>query len=218
MAISVMIVEDDPTFREAFAEAVNKAADLHLAGVAEDLPEALLLLEQTQPDVLLVDIGLPSGSGITLIRTAHQTLPTCDIMVVTVFGDERHVLESIEAGATGYLLKGSKDLEIIGQIRTLREGGSPISPAIARQLLVRFHATEAAVETRSIPQKSQLSTQERKVLELSAKGYNYEEIARMLQLSPRTIETYVKRIYLKLQVHSKSEAIYEARKLGFIKD
>ena len=168
--------------------------------------------------MLLVDIGLPSGSGIELIREAHQTLPNCDVMVVTVFGDERHVLECIEAGATGYLLKDSKDLEIIDQIRSLYEGGSPISPAIARQLLVRFQAVEALPDVRKVSEVPGLSTQERTVLEMSAKGYSYEETARLLNLSPRTIETYVKRIYLKLQVHSKSEAIYEARKLGLIRD
>lgn len=218
MAISVLIIEDDPTFRDAFAEAVTKAADLHLAGVAEDLPDGLRLLDQTKPDVMLVDIGLPSGSGIELIRKAHQTLPACDVIVITVFGDERHVLECIEAGATGYLLKGSKDLEIINQIHTLLAGGSPISPAIARQLLVRFQAVEALPEPSKASNTPNLSVQERTVLEMSAKGYTYEETARLLSLSPRTVETYVKRIYRKLQVHSKSEAIYEARKLGLLRD
>jgi DNA-binding NarL/FixJ family response regulator len=218
MPHSVLIIEDDPLFRETFADAVKMAGDLCLAGVANDLPEGMLLLKQTQPDVLLVDIGLPSGSGIELIREAHQTLPNCDVMVVTVFGDERHVLECIEAGATGYLLKDSKDLEIIGQIRSLREGGSPISPAIARQLLVRFQAVEALSDINKASEVPNLSSRERKVLEMSAKGYSYEETARLLSLSPRTIETYVKRIYRKLQVHSKSEAIYEARKLGLLRD
>jgi DNA-binding NarL/FixJ family response regulator len=175
-------------------------------------------LEQTQPDVLLVDIGLPSGSGIELIHKAHKTLPLCDVMVVTVFGDEQHVLACIEAGATGYLLKGSKDLEIIKQIRSLREGGSPISPAIARQLLIRFHAVELLSVQNTAVDTPHLSIQERKVLEMSTKGYSYDEIAKLLNLSPRTIETYVKRIYRKLQVHSKSAAIYEARKLGLLKD
>jgi DNA-binding NarL/FixJ family response regulator len=218
MAISVLIIEDDPTFRDAFADAINKTADLQLAGVAEDLPEGLHMLEQTTPNVLLVDIGLPSGSGIELIRKAHRTLPACDVMVITVFGDERHVLECIEAGATGYLLKGSKDLEVISQIRSLREGGSPISPAIARQLLVRFNADKAQRERSLATDKPVLSAQERTVLEMSAKGYSYEETARLLNLSPRTIETYVKRIYRKLQVHSKSEAVYEARNLGLLRD
>ena len=92
MVYSVLIIEDDPQFRAAFTKAVLGAADLRLAGVADDLPDGIRLLEQTVPDVLLVDIGLPSGSGIDLIRHANQYVPKCDVMVVTVFGDERHVL------------------------------------------------------------------------------------------------------------------------------
>jgi DNA-binding NarL/FixJ family response regulator len=215
---TVLIVEDDPQFRQAFVDAVGSAQDLQLVGVAGDLPDGLHLLEQTRPDVLLVDIGLPSGSGIELIHKAHKLLPLCDVMVVTVFGDERHVLACIEAGATGYLLKGSKDLEIIEQIRSLCAGGSPISPAIARQLLSRFQVAEPVPEQALDTQQPNLSAQEHTVLEMSAKGYSYEEIARVLGLSPRTVETYVKRIYRKLQVHNKSEAIYEARKLGLLSD
>lgn len=217
MPNKVLIVEDDPIFRSAFVEAINMADDLQLVGATDDLPEGLRLLETTQPDVLLVDIGLPSGSGIALIHKAHQILPLCDVMVVTVFGDERHVLECIEAGATGYLLKGCKDLEIIAQIRSLLEGGSPISPAIARRLLLRFQEATLPV-TDSLVCQVTLSVQEHTVLEMSAKGYSYDETAKLLGVSPRTVETYIKRIYRKLQVHNKSEAIYEARKLGLLKD
>ena len=189
------------------------AEDLTLVGEADDLPEGLRLLLATRPDVLLVDIGLPSGSGIELIRQASVHLPACDVMVVTVFGDESHVLACIEAGATGYLLKGSRGLEIIEQIRVLIGGGSPISPVIARQLLVRMAPPDAALKTR-VP----LSPQEQTVLQMSSKGYSYEEIARMLGLSRHTVETYVKRIYRKLQVHGKTEAVFEARKLGLMRD
>jgi len=215
MSYSVLIIEDDPQFRAGFAEAVGSAEDLSLVGAADDLPEGLRLLEQTQPDVLLVDIGLPSGSGIDLIHWAHEHLPACDVMVVTVFGDEQHVLECIEAGATGYLLKDSKAIDIVEQIRTLREGGSPISPAIARQLMKRFMSKpSAAADT----QCCVLSAQERTVLEMSSKGYSYEEIAQLMHLSRHTIGTYVKRMYRKLHVHNKNEAIYEARKQGLLRD
>lgn len=213
MSHSVLIVEDDPQFRAAFAEAVRGATNLRLAGEADDLPMGRHLLETTKPDVLLVDIGLPSGSGIELIRRANNALPNCDVMVVTVFGDEQHVLECIEAGATGYLLKGSKTIDIVEQIHALRAGGSPISPAIARQLMKRFLPKPCAA-----PDAQSLSDQERAVLELSNKGYSYEEIAQLLQLTRNTIGTYVKRIYRKLQAHSKSEAIYEARKQGLLRD
>jgi DNA-binding NarL/FixJ family response regulator len=213
MSHSVLVVEDDPQFRAAFADAIRGDAALHLAGEAGDLPEGMYLLEKVKPDVLLVDIGLPSGSGIDLILRAHAGLPKCDVMVVTVFGDEHHVLECIEAGATGYLLKGSKAFDIVEQIHTLCDGGSPISPVIARQLMTRFKS-----KPNTVPDAQTLSAQERSVLELSNKGYSYEEIAQLLHLSNNTVGTYVKRIYRKLQTHSKSEAIYEARKQGLLRD
>jgi DNA-binding NarL/FixJ family response regulator len=215
---SVLIVEDDPAFRAGFVHAVHCAADMALAGQADDLPEGLRLLDTTRPDVLLVDIGLPSGSGIDLIRHANATLPSCDVMVVTVFGDERHVIECLEAGASGYLLKGAHEPGIVDQIRALRSGGSPISPVIARQLLVRFNQTRATPSLDLMGEVPVLSAQEQTVLQLSGKGYSYEEIAGLMSLSRHTIETYVKRIYRKLHVHSKVEALYEARKFGLVRD
>lgn len=224
MSRSVLIVEDDPRFRALIASAVHAAPDLHLAGVAHDLPEGLRLLEQTRPDVLLVDIGLPSGSGIELIQRAAQQQPECASIVVTVFADEEPVLKCIKAGATGYLLKDARDVDIVRQIRLLNDGGSPISPSIARRLLRHVAASDAQPddggphEARLPEARVSLSDKEHVVLTLSAKGYNYEEIARLLNLSRHTVETHVKRIYRKLQVHSKTEAVYEARKMGLVRD
>jgi len=214
--ISVLIVEDDERFREAFAAVVDAADDLRLVGAAADLPQGMVLLREFRPQVLLVDLGLPSGSGIELIRWAHDHLPQTDVMVVSVFGDEPHVMASLEAGATGYLLKDTQPATIAEQVRSLRAGGSPISPVIARQLLLRL-APEAG-RTPTPDDEALLSPQERQVLTYSAKGFSFEEIARMLGVSRHTVMTYVKRSYRKLQVHSKTEAIYEARKLGLVKD
>jgi DNA-binding NarL/FixJ family response regulator len=214
--ISVLIVEDDERFRDAFATVVNGAPDLRLLGTATDLPQGLLLLREFRPQVLLVDLGLPSGSGIELIRHAHAHLPQTDVMVVSVFGDEPHVMASLEAGATGYLLKDAQPADLAEQIRSLRAGGSPISPVIARQLLLRL-APDAS-RAPATGDEALLSPQERQVLTYSAKGFSFEEIARMLGVSRHTVMTYVKRSYRKLQVHSKTEAIYEARKLGLVRD
>ena len=207
--------------RESFARAVAATTDLTLAGTADDLPQGLQLFDNLHPDVLLVDIGLPSGSGLQLIRHASQQRPACNIMVVTVFAEGQLVLNCIEAGATGYLLKGSGDADVVAQIRTLINGGSPISPLIARRLLSRF--TESTTQTPAeastpteITEGSPLSAQELSVLQMAAKGYTYEECARLLGLSHHTVETYVKRIYRKLQVHSKTAALFEARKMGIM--
>jgi len=211
--ITVLIVEDDERFRAAFASMVGGAHDMKLVGQAGDVGPGLQLLRDLRPDVLLVDLGLPSGSGVDLIRYANEHLPDTDVMVVTVFGDEPHVMASLEAGATGYLLKDTPADDLTEQIRSLHGGGSPISPVIARQLLLRLTPQAGPVVDDAL-----LSPQERQVLTLSAKGFSFEEIARMLGVSRHTVMTYVKRSYRKLQVHSKTEAIYEARKLGLVRD
>ncbi len=218
---SVLIVEDQVRFRDAFTLALSSVPDIKLLGIAPDLPQGRKLFDQTQPDVLLVDLDLPGGSGIELIRHAAQTRPQCDVMVISVFGDEQHVLASIEAGATGYLLKDTLALDLPGQLRALRAGGSPISPLIARRLLQRLTpAAGVPAGPRLVEDESAvaLSEQESRVLHLAAKGFTFDEIAQFMQVSPHTVMTYVKRIYRKLQVRSKVEAIYEARRLGWLRD
>jgi DNA-binding NarL/FixJ family response regulator len=220
MTLSVLIVEDDLRFRDAFARAVSQAGDMTLIGSAADYASGLAQLDKS-PDVLLVDLQLPDGNGIDLIREATRRIPACDVMVVTIFGDERHVLDSIEAGATGYLLKDLAPQELVEQIRILRAGGSPISPIIARQLLTRFSAQMPAPKSGAVEQaldKSPLSEQEIKVLTLSAKGFSYDEIAGLMQVSRHTVQTYVKRSYVKLQVNSKVEALSEARRLCILSE
>jgi DNA-binding NarL/FixJ family response regulator len=216
MPISAVIVEDDAVFRGLLASAVAAAADLLLLGTADDLASGRRLLEQHAPDVLLVDLGLPDGSGIDLIRHAASRLPACDVMVITAFGDERHVIEAIEAGATGYLHKDAADADLVAQIRALHAGGSPISPVIARRLLSRWANPAAPVAALPDDPAGGLSAQERKVLSMSAKGYTYEETAALLGVSRQTVQTYVKRIYRKLQVHTKTEAVFEARRIGWL--
>jgi DNA-binding NarL/FixJ family response regulator len=217
MTFSVLIVEDDTRFREAFARAIERAPDMTLVGSAADCASGRALLKAL-PDVMLVDLQLPDGNGIDLIREAARLLPTCDVVVVTIFGDELHVLSSIEAGATGYLLKDAPAEELVRQIRVLRSGGSPISPIIARQLLNRFGrpAPVPVPENTLAGERPSLSEQETRVLSLTAKGYSYDEVADLMQVSPHTVQTYVKRIYRKLQVNSKIEALFEARRLNLI--
>lgn len=211
MNIQVLVVEDDPVFREGFAEAIAGAADMTLAGTAGDLATGLALLDR-QPQVLLVDLGLPDGSGIELIREATRRLPDIDVMVVTVFGDEASVMDSIAAGATGYLLKDMPPAELLVHVRELRAGGSPISPGIARQLLNRLPRGSA----RTGDDEASLSEQEIRVLDHAARGFSYEEIAQLLRVSRHSVQTYVKRAYRKLNVHSKIEAVAEARRLRLL--
>lgn len=216
----IAIVEDNEDFRLALVQAIDADPGLMLAGAAATVQEGRLLLLNTRPDVLLVDLGLPDGSGLALIREAAQSLPGCDVMVITIFGDERHVLESIEAGATGYLLKSGLPMDLAAQVRALREGGSPISPVIARRLLSRLAPARPAAESaaESSADDPGLSLREVAVLQYAAKGFSYDETAQLLGVTRHTVMTNVKRSYRKLQVHSKSEAVHEARLLGLLRE
>ena len=213
---TVMVVEDDPAFLARFCRIVAGAPQLSLIAAVGDLASARAAIARQAPDVLLTDLGLPDGNGVELIRETSQAHPATDIMVISVFGDEEHVLASIEAGATGYILKDSLPEEFVGLISQLRAGGSPISPVIARQLLKRFKRKEEVAGRVPDPHTPELTQRESEVLALIAKGFNFGEIARLLQVSPHTINAHVKKIYQKLAVHSRGEAVYEAGKMGLI--
>jgi DNA-binding NarL/FixJ family response regulator len=212
---TVMVVEDDPRFLNRFCKIIAADAELALFAAVSNLGSAQQAISKTAPDVLLTDLGLPDGSGIDLIRETAHRYPATDIMVISVFGDEDHVLGAIEAGATGYILKDSLPEEFVGLIKQLIDGGSPISPVIARQLLKRFRPG-VTIPTARQPEEAGLSARESEVLSLIAKGFSFAEIARLLSVSPHTVTTHVKRIYQKLAVHSRGEAVYEAGKMGLI--
>jgi DNA-binding NarL/FixJ family response regulator len=218
--IRIALVEDDVVFQEALRDSVMAEPGMELVAIATTRAQGLQMLEQTQADVLLVDLGLPDGSGIDVIRVAHAKWPACNIMVSTAFGDEMHVMQSLEAGASGYLLKDSTPASIAAEIRSLHQGGSPISPLIARQILVRFREQDK-LPPRSAPPSCErpqavLSAREQEVLEYITKGFTADEIAGLMLVSRHTVLTFVRRVYKKLEVHSKTEAIYEARSQGLL--
>ncbi|SOY68659.1 response regulator transcription factor [Cupriavidus taiwanensis] len=222
----VLIVEDDPLALRRLVQAVDlHAADAVVQGCAATVAEALAWLAQHQPDVLLCDLGLPDGSGIDVIRNARLRYPGCDCMVVTVFGDDQHVLASIEAGAIGYLLKDETTDRIAASIGELRAGGSPMSPLIARQVVNRLRggppeaARDAATGAATAVGEGAvvLSVRENEILDLISRGYTYAETARYLGLSVHTVQSHIKNIYGKLAVRSRGEAVFEAAKLGLLK-
>jgi DNA-binding NarL/FixJ family response regulator len=218
--ISVLIIEDDPEIRSEFARTISAVPDMRVVGTAGDVAESLALLDHGSADVLLVDLGLPDGSGLTIIREAIRRWPNrCDVMVVSAFADEEHVLAALEAGATGYLLKDSSPATFVQQIRELRAGGSPISPIIARRLLTRLAPRPTpSVAVVPVEESATLAPSERTVLTYAARGYSYDEVARLMGVSRHTVMSYVKRAYRKLQVHSKTEALYEARRMGLVSE
>ena len=219
-AIRVVLVEDEVDFQQTLRQMLVDATDMQLLTVASTRAQGLQVLDMLKIDVLLVDLGLPDGSGIDVIRAAQLKQPDCAIMVCTVFGDEMHVMQSLEAGATGYLLKDSAAHSMANQIRSLHLGGSPISPLIARQVLRRFRTQFSVLATPESHDTTRtlLSKREQQVLELITKGFTADEIAELISVSRHTVQTFVRRIYKKLQVTSKAEAIYEARHHGLLGD
>lgn len=224
--LRIVLVEDEPKLAELLGATLERESDFELAGIASGVADGFELLRSAMPDVLLTDLGLPDGSGVALIRHAAMHLKRCDVMVITVFGDEAHVVEALEAGAAGYLHKDTITNDLPQQIRAMRAGGSPISPMIARRLLLRFGlgaaAGDAVAGTRApragLDALPQLSPRERETLQAVAKGFTYDEIAQLLGVASTTVNTYVRRIYEKLQVRSKTEAVYEARQMGLLGD
>ena len=213
--ISVALVEDDAPTRARFEAAIGADPALRVAGVAATVREALAWLEVNAADVLLVDLGLPDGSGLEVIRRAAALRPGCEIMVISMFGDEAHVLASIEAGASGYLLKDSLGGEIAGAIHELRAGGSPMSPVIARRVIQRFRAGAPPVEpTLAHP----LSERETQVLNRVARGFTCAETGRGLGITENTVKAHIRAIYRKLEVNSRGEAVYRAGLAGLLND
>lgn len=219
--ISIVIVEDEPEFRRRFAQIIESEPSMRLVSVAANRREAQAVLDNEDFDVLLIDLGLPDGNGIDLIRQVSKKRPDADIMVVTVFGDEQHVVSSIEAGATGYILKDSTPADVISCIRLLRAGGSPVSPVVARSVLRairnRMSATSSAATRATAPENNPLSVRETEILQLLAKGMSFGEIGEILGISPHTVTAHIKKIYRKLAVHSRGEAVYEATQMGLLR-
>ncbi len=220
---TVLIVEDEPEFRMRFKQIVESEPTLELVGVAASKREAQELIDRTKFDVMLIDLGLPDGNGTDLIRQVSAKRPDVDIMVVTVFGDEQHVVSAIEAGATGYILKDSTAADVVSCIRLLRAGGSPVSPVVARSVLraIRNRMGGAGVGTTrpggASPDNNPLSARETEILQLLAKGMSFNEIGEILGISPHTVTAHIKKIYRKLAVHSRGEAVYEATQMGLLR-
>ena len=223
MTIRVAIIEDKPEFLARFSQIIRAEAEFALVGTASNGAEGIALVDRVNADVYLVDLGLPDMSGTEVIKHALRRCAECDVLVITVFGDDQHIIESVEAGATGYVLKDSSAGEIVDCIRTLRAGGSPVSPVIARKLLQRFRlenqlATAPAVNlpAAASPARAALTQRETEILSLLSKGLSFSEIGESLHISSHTVAQHIKKIYRKLAVHSRGEAVYEATQMGIL--
>jgi DNA-binding NarL/FixJ family response regulator len=206
-----LLLEDEKPARDHLSAAIKIHPELRLVDAVGTCQEAIEALAKHQPDILVSDLGLPDGNGVKVIREARRLYPNIEVLVVTMYGDEAHVVEALEAGASGYLLKRQAFEELGDAIISVLRGESAISPEVARFLLKRFNATSQSTTT-----ENPLSERESEVLKWIAKGYSYDEIADILEVSANTIRTHIRSIYRKLEVSSRSEAVFEASSLGFL--
>ncbi len=202
MQTSVAIVEDDPKAREIMVDWVNRATGLRCVSAHASAEDALANLPAGQPQVVLMDINLPGMNGVECVRRLKLLLPETQFVMLTVYEDSDHIFQALQAGAAGYLLKRTPRAELMAAIRDVHAGGSPMTTNIARKVVKAFHQT-----TPPEPPVASLSARENEVLQLLAQGYLYKEIADTLNVAVPTVNTYIRRIYEKLHVRSRSEAI-----------
>lgn len=201
MPIRVSIVEDLAEIREGLVELVRSDKELLMIGSFEDAESAVQKLPDLQADIVLMDINLPGMSGIDCIKSVKEKCPGTQFMMFTVYENDDKVLQAMQAGATGYLLKRTKPNQIIDGIKELNQGGSPMSSNIARKLLNIFLHEKKATK------KEILSDRENEVLELLADGLLYKEIAERLYIGHGTVRQHLHNIYEKLHVHNRTEAV-----------
>jgi DNA-binding NarL/FixJ family response regulator len=214
--IRAAVIEDEPALRKMIVSLLQ--ADPSYGVVAEFAvgKPAIAEIPRLAPDIVLVDIGVPDMSGIEVIRKLKALCPKCNLLVVTTFGDEKTVASALEADADGYLLKGTPLEELRRDIHALQDGGSPLSPMIARKLLNRLQS-KADSEKPGSGHETKLTGREHEILEMITKGFSYSETSKICGISAATVHSHLKSIYRKLEVHSKTEAVYEARRRSLIR-
>lgn len=208
----VTLVEDDAPIREEFARMIRTEPGLQLLDAVGSCAEARHSFSRMKPDVALIDLGLPDGDGTELIAELTTASKHTSVLVVTVFGDEAHVVRALEAGAHGYLLKDTPTMEFGRAIRAVCDGASPLSPQVARYLLKRF-APQAREEPKLL---EPLTPREQDVLRAISQGFSVPETARRLDVAPSTVAAHIKSIYGKLAARSRVEALNRARAHGLI--
>ncbi|HEY3915505.1 MAG TPA: response regulator transcription factor [Verrucomicrobiae bacterium] len=200
--IAVSIVEDDAPARQILAGLISRAEGFRCVGEHASAKSALDHLPQEKPDVVLMDINLPGLSGIECVRRLKPILPDTQFVMLTVYEDADHIFDALSAGASGYLLKRASREGLLAALQDVYAGGSPITSSIARKIVQSFRPADSRT-----PKPNELSLREQEVLGLLAKGYIGKDISDALGISTTTVSTYVRRIYEKLHVHSRAQAV-----------
>jgi DNA-binding NarL/FixJ family response regulator len=202
VSIGVSIIEDDAPAREILSDWISRAPGFRFVSQHGSAESALEDLPTEGPAVVLVDINLPGMSGIECVRRLKPQLPGTQFVMVTVYEDANHIFNALTAGASGYLLKQTPRDELLAALKDVHAGGSPMTSNIARKVVQSFQRASPFVD-----ESANLSPREREVLELLARGYLYKEISSTLGISTPTVNTYIRRIYEKLHVRSRAQAV-----------
>jgi DNA-binding NarL/FixJ family response regulator len=202
MHIKVAIVEDDEGIRTSLATLIRRAPAFRLAGDYANAEAALKEIPRHPPDVVLMDINLPGMNGVECVRHLKTGLPAVQFLMLTVYEDSDSLFNSFKAGASGYLLKRTASARLLEAIRDVHDGGSPMTPQLARRMVQFF--SKPAGDTSNV---SGLTPGEREFLDQLANGYAYKEIADRMNISIDTVRSYVRTVYEKLHVHSRTEAV-----------
>ena len=204
--IKVGIVEDNKTLREGFETLLNRTAGFQCVCTCATVSEALRNIPRAKPNIVLMDIQLPDGTGVECTAKIKELLPAVQIVIVTVYEDSERIFQALRAGACGYLLKRAQPEKVIAAIREAHEGGVPMTPEIARKVIGQFRGqATAAAEVES------LSDREKEVLELVMHGLGNKEIADRLSVTVAAVKWHLQHIYEKLHVHSRTEAALKFR-------
>lgn len=210
--VAIAIVEDDPDLRESLRLLVEASAGFRCAGAFGSAEEALARIAAPAPDVLLLDIRLPGEPGSRAVRRFVERFPDLVVVMLTLYADDEHVFEALCNGASGYLLKKTPPSRILEAAAEAHAGGAPMSPEVARRVVQLFRRFPGPSE----PTKAHLTPQEHRFLTLLSKGYSYQAAADELDVSLNTVRNYVRAIYEKLHVHSRSGAVGKALRSGLI--
>jgi DNA-binding NarL/FixJ family response regulator len=208
--IRVALVEDDDVIRESLAILINGASGYRCVAACPTAEIALEKLPEAKPDVVLMDINLPQMSGVECVCRLKARCPDTQFIMLTMYEDDQRVFDSLTAGATGYLLKRTPHAQVLEAIRNAWEGGSPMTSSIARKVVQSFQRARAALSSgrpHPLAEAVHISPREEEVLKLLVQGYRYKEIADTLEIAVETVRTHLRRIYEKLHVSSRTEAV-----------
>ena len=202
MPITVSIVEDQDPLRKTLERVLNRADGFECVSTYGSAEAALEELPQKKPNVVLMDINLPGMNGVECVRKLKQIAPQIQVVMLTVYEDTENIFNALAAGASGYLLKRTTSAELLESLREVNRGGSPMTAHIARKVVQSFQQSAASAQS-----TEDLSPREREVLDCLSQGFLYKEIAEKLGISYETVHTYIRRIYEKLQVRTRTEAV-----------